>query len=203
MNGGQRVILRPQSFGSITETNRQGGLVKFLILVMGLLFCAGQAQAAAAAPAAPPAAPNTIERIEVFEFGLYERGPVIQELPPTPAGIGRAISDGFKHLRTTRKVPAQLGTSFGFRYRTEGRFGYAPLTQILILPPPGIDSPLSGRTVLRDAMPGHVVVGNEDMMMMTFDHKWEMVEGIWTIELWSGDRKLGSESFEIFIPPTS
>jgi hypothetical protein len=47
------------------------------------------------------------------------------------------------------------------------------------------------------------VVGGEDMMMMTFDYLWEMVPGFWTIQLWSGDKKLAEEQFEIFIPPTS
>jgi hypothetical protein len=176
--------------------------VKFLVLFLGLFLCAGPAHAAAARTAPAPAGP-TVESIEVLEFGLYQRGQIIQELPPTPAGIGRAISDGFKHLRTTRQVPAALGTSFGFRYRVNGDYGIAPLTQVLILPPPGIDSPLSGKTVTRDVFPDDALIGGEDMMMMTFDHMWEMVPGTWTVQLWSGNRKLAEESFEIFIPPTS
>jgi hypothetical protein len=177
--------------------------MKFLILVIGLLLCAGQAQAAAA-PARPSPMPPDVERIEVFELGLYERGEIIAELPPSPAGIGRAASVGEKHLRTTRQVPAQLGTSFGFRFRVIGRTGaQVPLTEVFIFPPEGLQSTYSGQLVTRDVMSGMITVGDESLMRMTFDHRWEMVPGIWTIELWSGDKKLGEESFEVFIPPTS
>jgi len=165
---------------------------------MALLLCAGQAQAAA-----QPVAPE-IERVEVIDFGLYQRGNIIAELPPTPNGIGRAVSDGFTHLRTTRRVPAQIGTSFGFRYRVIGKTaGVTELSQVLILPPEGMESALSGKRITGDVFPGEVVIGGEDQMLMTFDYPWEMVPGIWTIQIWSDGKKLGEESFEIFIPPTS
>jgi hypothetical protein len=30
-----------------------------------------------------------------------------------------------------------------------------------------------------------------------FGHDWEIVPGTWTIELWDGDRKLASQSFQV------
>jgi hypothetical protein len=31
----------------------------------------------------------------------------------------------------------------------------------------------------------------------TLDHSWEIVTGVWTFEMWDGDRKLLSQSFKI------
>ena len=48
-------------------------------------------------------------------------GAVMAEEPPTANAFGRAQVDGWKHLRTTRKVPARIGTTFGFRFKTVGK----------------------------------------------------------------------------------
>jgi hypothetical protein len=29
-----------------------------------------------------------------------------------------------------------------------------------------------------------------------------MVPGIWTIQIWSGSKKVGEQAFEIFVPPS-
>ena len=166
--------------------------MKTLFLICALLLAAPAVQAQA------------IERVEVTEFGLYERGEVIGELPPSPNGIGRSEVAGAKHLRTTRRVPARLGTSFGFRYRVVGKpeGEISSLTQVLILPPAGMQSAISGKTVTRDFFPVPARIGEEDFMMMSFDYRWELVPGIWTVQLWSGQRKLAEQSFEIFVPPS-
>jgi hypothetical protein len=167
-------------------------VVKALFLVCALLLIAPLAQA------------QEIERIEVLEYGLYQRGDVVGELPPSPNGIGRSQVNGIKHLRTTRRVPARLGTSFGFRFRVHGKpIGeVGDLVQVLILPPEGLKSEISGKTVTRDAFSTQHVIGGEDFMTMSFDYRWELVPGIWTVQLWSGRRKLAEQSFEVYVPPS-
>jgi hypothetical protein len=101
-------------------------------------------------------------------------------------------------------VPALHGTSFGFRYRVLGPVQGEIVTalQATLLPPEGVRSPGAKAPFTSDTSEIHLQVGGENRWMFTFDYPWEMVPGIWTIQIWSGSKRVGEEAFEVFIPPS-
>ena len=45
--------------------------------------------------------------------------------------------------------------------------------------------------------------GKEDFLTWTFEMRSDLVPGLWTFEIWSGNQKLGEQTFEVVLPPTS
>jgi hypothetical protein len=176
-------------------------MLKTLFVLAAFVLCAAAAPAAKVAPA--PA--SQIERIEVLEFGIYQRGPVVSEEPPTATNFGRGTSQWEKHVTTTRRVPARIGTSFGFRYRIVGNppGEVVSLTHVTVLPPEGVKSPPGRQPFTRTINSSYAYLGESGLEMFTFDYPWEMVAGIWTFQFWSGGKKIAEQSFEIYVPPLS
>src|SRR5215467_11270390 len=80
-----------------------------------------------------------IERLEIHDFGIYTaetkcRGGATSE------GITIEKLYGIAHVKTTRTVPATLGTRFGFRYHLIGSpwGGLISLKMVLRCPGPGL-----------------------------------------------------------------
>jgi len=162
------------------------------LLVLALLFAA-----TASAQAQSP-------RVQVYEFGTYasEGG---TEIGTTRQGIVRSQTSGIRQLEATRKVMGRLGVEFGFRYRLMGpRPGaLVPLTIIAKFPPPGVLARDSQKPIQQDDYVDATTAGKEDFLTWTFEMRSDLVPGIWTFEIWSGNEKLAQESFEVILPPTS
>ena len=141
---------------------------------------------------------------ELIEHGLYERGEAANEQPPTATNFGRA-SFQVKHSSTTRKVPARQHATFGFRYRIVGPPAGEVLetVQVTLLPPPGAKSPVGEAPFTRTVVPQFEYAGVESGWFFSFDYLWEMVPGIWRIQIWSGQQKLTEQPFEVYVPPSA
>ena len=108
------------------------------------------------------------------------------------------------HVETTRIIPGRLGVSFGFRYRVQGGLGFmVPVRVVLKFPPQGLLTPGYDEPLLIDETETLRRLGDDVFSAHTFDYPWEIEPGIWTIELWSGDTKLGEAQFEVITPPIS
>ena len=167
--------------------------MKFVAFLFALLLSATAAHA------------QDIQKVEIVEFGLYQRGEVVGHQPATANAFGRATVTGWKHLSTTRKVPARVGTTFGFRYKVVGSPAgeIVPILQATLLPPQGVKSPSGTRPFTRDVFQGYAEIGGEDTWMFTFDYPWEMVAGIWTVQFWHGNKKISEQLFEVVVPPVA
>lgn len=85
---------------------------------------------------------------------------------------------------------------FGFRYRIIGTGDKVTLKRIIHVPEPGVHNPETGNTVLTCLVMADTRFGTMEIAGYQFGHDWEIAPGTWTIELWDGDRKLASQSFE-------
>ena len=112
---------------------------------------------------------------------------------------------GAKHLETARTIIAQIGTQFGFRYRLVGTPSGAPLPIRIVakFPAPGVMGKNNPKPVLQDDYYEFAVIGREDFLTWTFEKRTDLVPGIWSFEIWSGNRKLADEKFNIVLPPIS
>jgi hypothetical protein len=143
-------------------------------------------------------------RVEVYEFGTYTSGDGT-EIGTTRQGIVRSQTSGIRQLEETRKVLGRIGVEFGFRYRLTGpRPGaFVPLTIIAKFPPPGVLARDSQKPIVQDDYADATTAGKEDFLTWTFEMRSDLVPGIWTFEIWSGNEKLAEQSFEVILPPTS
>jgi uncharacterized protein DUF3859 len=157
------------------------------------------AMSAASFVAVPLAAAQSIT-IEVIESGLYraERTETIVDQSAV-SGTRNAIRNVVFYEHTAR-VPAVVGTRFGFRFRARGIGADEEvlLTKITHFPPPGLTNPRTGRVqasnvsrlVLRGDSPSYTGYG--------LDEPWEAAPGEWRMELWHGERKVYEQRYTLF-----
>lgn len=65
------------------------------------------------------------------------------------------------------------------------------------IPSPGVLNPETGKTVTEDVSFWDRRIGSTNYNAYGFAHDWEIVPGIWTLEIWDGDRKMTSQGFLI------
>jgi hypothetical protein len=145
---------------------------------------------------------HEIQRVEVYEFGTYAANGSSYAHASSPQGIKIEGHDGYTHLETTRTVVAQLGARFGFRYRVVGTGSgvYAPLTMVWKFPPPGIIGSDPANRVEREIVEFDATSDDNYVITMSLESASDLVPGIWTLEIWSGDQKLTEQTFEV-LPP--
>jgi hypothetical protein len=159
----------------------------FLCLIFALLLAPGAAQAQA----------PEIERLEVVDFGTYkvERGSTTKNAE----GIKTApLKRQPERLAWRTIIPAQIGTTFGLRYRVIGTPPDAEVTirTVISFPAPGLQTS-RGEHLSRVESEEQTRIGETVAALYTLDDRFELVPGIWTFELWDGDRKLLTQSFTL------
>jgi hypothetical protein len=138
-----------------------------------------------------------IDRVEFSEFGIYTLDREIHGRDA--AGINKASGSNVRHAASLRTIPAQIGTTFGFRYRVIGRPHdmAVDLRQLIIFPAPGLRTPSSPSPIAQDEFILHTKIGQTSFASYTLEDNFELVPGDWQIELWCGDRKLGAQTFRV------
>lgn len=148
------------------------------------------------------ASAQTVERVEIVDFGIYAIGEKMKSRAAfdTAAGVVNGVSH-IKLAETTTTVPGRLGIHFGFRYKIIGADrGSAKLKIVTLIPQPGIRNPNTGRTTVRNEYIETRPIGSTQYTGYTFDNPWEIVLGKWTKEIWDGEHKLATQSFDVVKP---
>jgi hypothetical protein len=153
---------------------------------------------AAAAPFATQADDGAAERIDVADFGLYVGQIQRAVAAPSTATGDQKLLAGLRLQTKTRVVPARLGVEFGLRFRVVGRSGaVVAVKKVTRFPAPGLTNPTTGKTLTEDVYFSPHRVGSVTYEGYRLESAWELVPGTWTIELWVGERKLASQSFDV------
>lgn len=143
-----------------------------------------------------------VDRIEIVETGIYRAQTASIEYAPDTATRQRNILNETQLLVATTRIQAKLGLHFGMRYRLLGRPNgvTVKLTSITQYPGSGLKNPATGRLLARGEHPLFATVGAINYRGYVFEHEWEMAPGLWTFEIWDGQRKLASQAFEVVKP---
>jgi hypothetical protein len=154
---------------------------------LALLLATGTAQAQA----------PQVERLEIADFGTYKvaRGGTTKNAQ----GLKTApLKRDPERLQWRTIIPAQIGTTFGLRYKVIGTPEDAEVTirQIISFPPPGLQ-PSPGEYLPQVESEQQARIGETVAALYTLDDRFELVAGVWTFELWDGDRKLLTQSFTL------
>ena len=136
-------------------------------------------------------------QIEFTDYGVYAVDRKIHGRDSL--GINTATGSNIRHTATLRTIPAQIGTTFGFQFRIIGKPYDAPidLRGVVKFPSPGMIVPSSTTPVPQDQFKIQTRIGEPAYFSYTIEDSFELVPGVWTMEIWHGDRRLGAQTFTL------
>jgi len=136
-------------------------------------------------------------QIEFTDYGVYAVDRKIHDRDSL--GINTATGSNIRHTATLRTIPAQIGTTFGFQFRIVGKPYDAPidLRGVVKFPSPGMIVPSSTTPVAQDQFKIQTRIGEPAYFSYTIEDSFELVPGVWTMEIWHGDRRLGAQTFTL------
>jgi hypothetical protein len=143
-----------------------------------------------------------VDRAEIIEAGIYRAETVSIEVAPDTATRQRNVLSNTRLVAATTRVEAKIGVHFGIRYRL---FGSPNNTTVKLVsatqyPAPGLKNPKAERHQLRGEHSLFATIGHVNYRGYVFEEDWEIVPGTWTFELWDGQRKLVSQTFDVIKP---
>jgi len=161
--------------------------MRLFLALLGLGFAASNAQ------------PQTaqIERVDVIEYGIYTADE--QSCRRNEQGILACARADVHHSVTTLTVPAQHGVHFGFHYRIVGtpEGASVDIKGITNFPRGGLHKPGEAEPLRNYQYTGTEKIGQTYFTDYAFDDPWELVPGIWTVEIWIDNRLMASKSFTV------
>ncbi len=141
-----------------------------------------------------------VDRIAVIDAGffVYDPAGISSDAPRTVEGV-LITPKNMRFLTETPAVTAKVGTSFGVRFLTIGEPRRAPVTLRTgwKIPAPGMTNPQNGRTYHESSSDPTTRMGTDYLSGYGFDNQWEVVPGVWLLQIWQGSRKLLEHSFTI------
>jgi hypothetical protein len=162
------------------------------------------AGAAVALGLAPPALaqPVSVERIEVTRPGVYEIE-VAKPIPDARVATGtRVEARAYKNTKVGTRIDLKLGTVIGVELTAIGspRRGKVPLKMVWHYPEPGLTNPETKATKKSDEYTDTQLIGDKFPVFWGLTQDWHLVPGTWTLEVWQGERKLATQTFDLVRP---
>lgn len=148
---------------------------------------------------AAPAAADSALSVEVRDFGIYHTRADKRVPHPNSATGEMNIISHLRFIRKTKKIAAQLGRSFGWRYRLLGLPDNARVTFRTLHPP--ITNPATGQT--KTSSWRTIIVRKPNDLRYTgytFDYMWELAEGRWAFQVMYDGKVIGEQSFNVVVP---
>ena len=156
-------------------------------------FCAFALLLAAAAGAAEP-------RGTILAFGRYETqlAGKPEKAERTASGIVQPV-DGHRLLERNDTIVGQLGNTFGIEVKLENfPAGVAPLTIRTTHPP--LTNPRTGRVTAVSEYDWTSATQDSAYFCFSFDDRWEIAEGTWTMQVLYQGKVIAEKSFKIIVP---
>jgi hypothetical protein len=149
------------------------------------------------AEAANVALNGTVQQIDITDYGTYE-AEKIDRITET-SGLARDAVNNVQLLGITNTIPAKVGIKFGFRYTIVGDPLEARVTlkAVIIYPPEGALSPKTGLLHTVSYLKSDRIGASSSFVGYSADDPWEVVPGVWTVQLWVGNKKFAEQSFNM------
>ena len=96
-------------------------------------------------------------------------------------------------------MPAVLGIVFGFTYRIDGLQDDTPVPLRYRWTTPGVTPPGKPTRVQEEFHWGYTR-GSKGGHILRFEEEWELVPGLWKLDVIHKERVLASKSFTVFSP---
>ena len=151
---------------------------------------------AGTAPAPAAAEPTAT----ILSYGRFEtrRTGEIEKSERTASGELQSVS-AHRLVQQTDEIVGQLGNSFGFDLRLDD-FPPGPATLTIRTTHPPITNPKTGRAMTVSEYDWPVTMRDNVYFGYTFDHGWEIAEGVWTKQIVYKGRVIAEKKFKIVVP---
>lgn len=142
---------------------------------------------------------NNVNKPTITEFGIYKgvKAIGIKNLPQSNTGV-LTFTDSPLLIEKTNKVPAIVGTTFGYCYDIPSNDQFVTITRKLINPPmlKPDGSTSKGyeyeRTLdVKDGIAAYCTT-------YTLEYEWEAVIGVWKFSILLNGREIIKQEFELF-----
>jgi hypothetical protein len=137
---------------------------------------------------------------EIVEFGVFEKNSGEKRVDTKESLVGTtpAVVDVRLRKQTT-SIVAELGNSFGIRFKLLGRSPYKVVTCSFRWLRPKLTNPHTGKSSETDMWEGQLGVGETRYVGYTFDNDWEIVPGKWTIQAIHDSKVLAEKTFDVVV----
>jgi hypothetical protein len=141
---------------------------------------------------------GTVQSVELIEYGTFRKTEShgVMSAPNAISGQMHAVVDAIL-IERTKQIHAQRGTSFGVRIKLIGE------PEGLVVPctakcfHPKFTDPATGRSSEMEEWPNYAPIGRAGYIGYTFDNDWEIVPGLWTIQVFIGSQLKAEQSFTV------
>lgn len=145
-------------------------------------------------------APLEVWGVDVLKYGIYSvTEQQVEKVAQSPGGEIHVVTAP-RFSEQTFRIPAVLGTRFGFRYIINGVPPGAPVPITIRKAYPGLKDPNRDDILHSHQYTRIHKIGQIYGTGYGFDHPWELVSGTWTFQLFYKEKVLGEMAFEIFNP---
>ena len=144
-----------------------------------------------------PASSNSF--VSVVDFGVYKLSVESRVKAPRDVSGERNVVANIRLFQRTRVVFAQLGRSFGYRFRiADPTLLGRKLTMRTVFPK--LRDPRSGRSGTSQSRPFVPLSSGVYYDGYRFDFSWELAEGLWRFQLLDGNKLLHEEVLRVVVP---
>lgn len=137
---------------------------------------------------------------EVTQVGIFEKpkSSAAIEDPNSPSGSLLRPPEVAQLIRETTVIPAKKGVNFGVAYSFRNASILTPISSRVVwrFPSSGLLNPRH-KTPTYEYIHTTVSRGGLNSQTYAFDEDWEIVPGIWTLELWHGEKRLYHQEFQV------
>lgn len=166
--------------------------VRFALLLLVLAGAVGGAAPVAVAAGEPTATILNYGRFDTRRTGQIEKS------DRTASGELQSV-DQHRLIQQTDEIVGILGNSFGYDLRLENFPAGAAVLTIRTIHPP-ITNPKTGRAMTVSEYDWPVVARDNVYFGYTFDHGWEIAEGIWTKQIIYQGKVIAEKKFKVVVP---
>jgi hypothetical protein len=154
--------------------------------------------AAALAEAPPVAAAEPA--VKILSFGRYDtrRTGHVEKGERTASGELRSV-DRHHLIEQTQEIVGQLGNSFGVVLKLDN-FPPGPVTLTIRTLHPPLTNPKTGKTMNVSEYDWPVTQRDDVYFGYSFDHGWEIAEGLWTKQIVYNGRVIAEQKFKVVVP---
>ena len=143
-------------------------------------------------------AKTRIDGAQVIERGYYELGKT-KTISDSSISTGQRTEATATLKQSAARIEVENGTVLGFSFIVKGqpREGNVTMRVIWRYPDPGMKNPATGKTKYTDEYDTPVAMNSKQTFYWSVGDPWQQVPGIWTCEIWHGQRRVVRQDFEV------
>ncbi len=136
----------------------------------------------------------------ILSFGRYETqlAGKPEKAERTASGLLQPV-DGHRLLERNDTIVGQLGNTFGIEVRLDGFPASVAALTIRTTHPP-LTNPKTGKVMSVSEYDWTSATGDSTYFCFSFDEKWEIAEGDWTIQVLHEGKVIAEKTFKIVVP---